>query len=294
LFNRRLKYLIRSLSNSFQKKECPYCGKKDFELVDKKYFVTTLIRCKNCHLKHRHPKDSLQWLENFYQKEYEIEQKLMTDLPSEKDLELLKKSNFKSYRPFKKYISSVFGDKKIKILDYGCSWGYNVYKLANLGYHIKGLELSVPRAKFGEKKLGIKIFNNWDSIEENHDLIISDHVIEHLIDISTTIKKVKQSLNKDGIFMSFCPNGNNEYRKREPKVWHGSWGDIHVNSIDYKFAKHVFNENPFLILSGDWIFNFNEIKDWDGVSQKVGIKKDGKELLIISKPNIKIHELPRS
>lgn len=100
MFNRRLKYLIRSLSNSFQKKECPYCGKKDFELVDKKYFVTSLIHYKNYHLKHRHLKDSSQWLENFYLNEYEIDQKLITDLTSEKSLELLKNNNFKNYRPY--------------------------------------------------------------------------------------------------------------------------------------------------------------------------------------------------
>ena len=77
-----------------------------------------------------------------------------------------------------------------------------------------------------------------------------------------------------------------EYRKREPNTWHGSWGDLHVNLIDLSFAKYNFKNNPYLILSGDWDFNIKEIENWDGISQKVGNIKDGKELLIITKPNI--------
>lgn len=51
----------------------------------------------------------------------------------------------------------------------------------------------------------------------------------------------------------------------------------------------MFRKNPYLILSGDWIFNSLEIQNWDGISQQTGLKKDGKELLIIAKPNINLY-----
>lgn len=174
------------------------------------------------------------------------------------------------------------------VIDYGCSWGYNLYQLEQSGFNPSGYELSVPRAKFGEEKLGVKIFTNENDLPVNQDLFLSSHVIEHLSKLTAFIKLSQDKLNKEGIFMAFCPNGNNEYRQRESETWHGSWGDIHVNLIDQEFAKEVFKNNPYLILTGDWEFDPKEISNWDGKSQTIGSKMDGKELLIIAKPNIKI------
>jgi hypothetical protein len=213
---------------------------------------------------------------------------MMTDLPSDEKIDIYKKENFKTERSYNFYINALFNSKPISIIDYGCSWGYNVYKLLNEGHNTVGFEVSKPRARFGENKLGIKIFSELHDVPTGQDLFLSSHVIEHLIDLPSFFKFSKSCLKQDGIFMAFCPNGNKDYRDREPNIWHGSWGDIHVNLIDTEFAKLSFNDNPYLILTGDWIFNPQEIQDWDGLSQKVGDKKDGKELLIISKPNIKI------
>ncbi len=88
--------------------------------------------------------------------------------------------------------------------------------------------------------------------------------------------------------MAFCPNGNIEYRKREPHIWHGSWGDIHINLLDRDFASFAFKDHPYLILSDDWAFQMNQLSGWDQKSQVLGNKHDGKELLIIAKPNQKI------
>ncbi|MGB0522314.1 MAG: class I SAM-dependent methyltransferase [Flammeovirgaceae bacterium] len=276
------------LANAAQPKQCPYCKSTDLEPIDSKFFVTTLFKCKHCNLNHRHPKDTSKWLDNFYQQEYEIDTAMMTDLPSDAEIAKLKSENFNSLRDYSVYIDPVFNDSSIKVIDYGCSWGYNVFKLKNAGYDAVGFEVSRPRAKFGEDKLDVTIFSNFDHAPSNMDLFFSSHVIEHLIDLPKFIQESKSHLTSDGIFMAFCPNGNLEYRQREPNIWHGSWGDIHVNLIDEAFAKHIFKDHPYLILTGDWSFDPKEIEAWDGMSQKIGEKKDGKELLIISKPNIKI------
>ena len=98
----------------------------------------------------------------------------------------------------------------------------------------------------------------------------------------------KAKLTNDGYFVAFCPNGSIEYKIREPDVYKVTWGFEHPNLLSYKFASHIFKENPYLILTDDWDFNESLIKEWDGLSQLIGSKKDGKELLIIAKPNIKI------
>ncbi|MBL6871863.1 MAG: hypothetical protein ISQ95_04630 [Flavobacteriales bacterium] len=283
---RKLKYLIRTFSNFNQKKYCPYCKGINLEKIDSKFIITSLYNCQDCHLNHRHPKDSPKWLEKFYQKEYKIDTHIMTYLPSDEELEILKKEGFNKLRSIHSYIDSLFQSKPVNIIDYGCSWGYNVFKLQKSGFNAVGYEVSKPRANFGQEKLGVQIYTKESDIPMDQDLFLSSHVIEHLADLSSFISFSKTRIKGNGIFMAFCPNGNKEYRNREQDIWHGSWGDLHVNLLDVEFAKEVFKNNPYLILSGDWIFNPEEIKVWDGISQKVGKKLDGKELLIIAKPNV--------
>jgi SAM-dependent methyltransferase len=270
-----------------QEKKCPYCNENDLKRIDSKFGITTLFECENCKLRHRHPKDSEKYLMSFYQEEYDIDQVLMTNLPDDNKLERLKENNFSSERDYEPYLSALFSNN-VKLIDYGCSWGYNVYKMSHSGNEVVGYEPSRPRAEFGMNKLGVKIYSDLDNIPDENDLVLSSHVIEHLNDISSFKEFAKDHLKQDGVFMAFCPNGNDEYRQREPEIWHGSWGDIHVNLIDAEFAKVLFKNNPYLIMSGDWKFDFDEIKRWDGISQKIDNKLDGKELLIISRPNIRI------
>ncbi len=286
--SQRVSYLLRQVMNTGQRKVCPFCKQTDFSVIDRKYIFTTLIQCKNCGLSHRHPKDDEQWLRKFYQSEYSIDTHMMTKIPSDDEIRKLKESNFPNLRSYDKYIDALF-KKPLKIIDYGCSWGYNVYKLVQSGYQAVGYELSVPRAQLGMSKLNIQIYSDTDQLPGENDVIMSSHVIEHLSDINELVALSKRLLKESGVFMAFCPNGNKEYRNREPEVWHVNWGAVHPNYLDVNFAKHMFRNNPYLILTGDWDFNPEDILKWDGRSQVVGPKADGKELFIISKPNIKIN-----
>jgi len=69
---------------------------------------------------------------------------------------------------------------------------------------------------------------------------------------------------------------------------HVNWGDLHPNFLTVEFAQFVFKDNPYFILTGDWEFDATQISNWDGVSQITSNYQAGKELLIISKPNINI------
>jgi 2-polyprenyl-3-methyl-5-hydroxy-6-metoxy-1,4-benzoquinol methylase len=285
---RKVKYLVRSLLNIFQKQQCPYCNGTNLEALDRKFLITKLVKCKQCSLNHRHPKDSSKYLNKFYQKEYQIDVGMMTDLPSDKEILSLKEEGFKSERDLSKYTSLLFETKTLNIVDYGCSWGYNVFKLQSSGHNAIGFEISKPRAQFGEKNLGVKIYSELNEVPSTQDLFLSSHVIEHLIDLTQFFKYSQEKLTPNGIFMAFCPNGNAEYRQRDPNTWTGSWGDLHVNLIDIAFVKNAFKNNPYLILSGDWDYDLKVLREWDGVSQKVGNIKDGKELLVIAKPNVNL------
>ena len=284
----KLKYFFRSAINTNQKKECPFCGGNDFKRLDSKYFFTSLLECQNCKLNHRHPKDTEFFFNKFYQIDYKIDTSMMTNIPSDEEINRKKANNFSSLRAYDPYIDACFDGKgkDLTIIDYGCSWGYNVYKLQNSGYDALGYELSVPRAKFGEEKLGVSIYTDENKIRKENDLILSSHVIEHLPFINKFIDLSKKLLKKEGVFMAYCPNGGEGYAKRDPAIWHGTWGLEHPNHLSVEFATQAFKDNPYLVLTGDWEFEPSQIANWDGKSQVVSNIQDGKELLIIAKPNV--------
>ena len=287
MYKQKIKYLLRSILNFQQTKKCPFCGNSDFKPIDRKYIFTVLLKCNHCALNHRHPKDDQKKLAEFYQQEYSINTHMMTKLPSDEEIQTLKQENFPSLRSYDNYIEAII-DRKAKIVDYGCSWGYNVFKLQRSGYDAVGYEISRPRAAFGKKKLGIYIYSDTDELPFENDLVLSSHVIEHLSDIDEFIQLSKKLLHQEGFFMTFCPNGSTPYKDREPAIWHINWGNLHPNYLTVEFAQFVFKDNPYLILTGDWEFDATQISNWDGVSQITSDYHAGKELLIISKPNINI------
>ena len=284
-FKRKLAFFIRCLRHIKQPKICPYCHSNLYSRVDSKFFVTELLKCCVCNLNYRHPKDSENYLEEFYEKKYDMGERIETKLPSKKELRELMDTNFPIQRDYSDYCLALCKNVNSRIIDYGCSWGYTVFQLKKTGFDVQGFEISKFRAQFANK-LGVVVQSEISNLRVDNDLIFSSHVMEHLADIKRYIELSGSFLKEEGIFMAFCPNGSNEYQQRDPLVYKGSWGDIHVNAIDIEFAMYAFQKNPYIILTGDWKFDLQLLSEWNGQSQVVGEQKDGKELLIISKPNL--------
>ena len=285
----KLLYLLRSLRDFNQPKVCPDCGGVKHVIVDEKYLVTKLLRCTNCLLQFRHPTDSAVFLEKFYQADYKAsyseETHTITDLPTQEQLKQQMQENFQEKRNHSRFVHALLKQYSGRVLDYGASWGYSVYHLKQAGFSAEGFEISKPRAAFG-KKIGVTVYSRKSDVPGDQDLIMSNHAIEHMPVISDFVKFATSKLKPEGIFMAFCPNGSDEYRKREPYIFHVNWGFLHPNYLDVDYGSQLFSKNPYLILTGDWNYATEELARWDGKSQHIAAKKDGKELLIISKPNV--------
>ena len=282
----KINYLLRSLANLSKEGSCPYCSNMETELVEKKYLVTRLVRCSKCRLQYRLPKDEQEFLKKFYQTDYKVDVQMMTSLPSDEELTVLKENSFEKLRDYYPIISNFTAAEKNKIIDYGCSWGYNLYKLNEKGLDSQGFELSVPRAKYGKEKLGVDLVYKEEDIRTGNDVFYSSHVIEHLANIGGFVEKMKSVLTEDGTSFTFCPNGSPEFKKRKPALFSYTWGQLHPNYIDISFMQTVFKNNPYYITTGDDVYDLDKIKAWDGKSQVIDGGKAGFELLVIAKPNI--------
>lgn len=248
----KLKYLFSSAARYGEKVACTYCGSKDCTLADRKYFFTRLFECNQCHLYFRHPVDKVAQSKNFYQDDYQEMDNVTTSLPTAEELEQMKQNGFagenKNAQRYIDLFSTLFpGNKKIRVIDYGCSWGYISWQLKQAGLDTQSYEISKPRAAYGNKNLGLDIKTSETELEGGCDIFFSAHVIEHHPSIPDMIGLARKLLKPGGYFVAFCPNGSPQHRQRDPKGFTLAWGKVHPSYLNARFFQTVFKDHDYYI-----------------------------------------------
>lgn len=266
----KINYLTRSVLHYFDKAICPSCKSENCKVIDRKYLVSRLFECNNCHLYFRHPVDSVSKNNAFYQEDYQQKgEGITTDIPNPQLLETYKQNNFKgTTKNIDHYISlfnNLFKHNNLRIIDFGANWGYHSYQFNKAGYTTSSYEISVPRSKLGKKLLNEDIHTKIENLQDNNDIFFSSHVIEHLPDIPYMINLAKQKLNEDGLFFAECPNGSKEFREKNPKAFNLCWGLLHPNYINADYYKYIFRNVPYYITSTP--IDYSDILNWDRKTQ---------------------------
>jgi 2-polyprenyl-3-methyl-5-hydroxy-6-metoxy-1,4-benzoquinol methylase len=284
--NQKLKYLFHSALAIGQKAACTFCDSTDCTVIDRKYVVTKLLECRNCHLYFRFPVDKKDTNAKFYQTAYQEQDNLTTELPDEDALNLIKQKGFhvanRNADRFLNLFGRLFPSKKeLRIVDYGCSWGYLTYQFQQYGHDVQGYEISKSRAVFGSEKLGVQIFTDEGQIRSGNDIFFSSHVIEHHPDIRSMIKLAKSVLRDGGYFIAVSPNGSKEYRKLHENAFHHAWGKVHPNYLNAEFYKYIFEGQSYYI--GSSPFSLHNIHPLN--NEEITDDLSGEELLIVTRVN---------
>lgn len=283
----RMGFLLDSLIRYGSDQSCPYCGSPSARILERKYLVTRLFRCRDCALQYRHPKASASASLDFYQDDYVQEDGITTELPDASHLRFLEDTGFgeKNVDHYAALFGRMFPDRPrgdVRIIDYGCSWGYQGYQFRKHGFRYAGLEVSRRRAAFGRERLGLDIVTAEADLKGDADVFFSSHVIEHLPDPGKLIAKGMDLLRPGGYFVAECPNGSAVRREREPHLTKKAWGMVHPNLISGEFLAGVLADKPLLLTSSPF-HDLNGIFDaWDGVVSRIG-DMTGSNLLIIAK-----------
>jgi 2-polyprenyl-3-methyl-5-hydroxy-6-metoxy-1,4-benzoquinol methylase len=219
---------------------CPNCGSTHHEVIDRKYLIAELRRCEACKLLYRAPTDSDQENKAYYQTSYT--EGFTTELPDEAALKRLLESSFagteKSYADYVRVLSSLGTKRGARVFDYGCSWGYGSWQLAQAGFAVSAFEISRPRASFAREKLGIDCTDVLPRAElvggqaQSFDVFFSAHVLEHVPSPGKVIALAKALVKPGGLFVAFTPNGSAQHRAVNPIGWHTLWGKVHPNLLD--------------------------------------------------------------
>lgn len=233
----------------------------------------------------RTPTDDPSINEAFYEKEYA--QGFTTDTPTDAELARLIESNFVGTEKDYSYYISVLKQLGLRdgahVFDYGCSWGYGSYQLAKTGFEVTSFEIAPTRRRYAAEKLGVSVVCEMneaaDRLTERFDCFFSAHVLEHVPSPGKALVYAMRLLKMGGLFVSFTPNGSEEYRAAFPEQWSKLWGEVHPNFIDERFVNRNFRQSPRTIGS-------SPVKDAvisDGAGLRNSNKLDSSELFFAAR-----------
>ena len=154
----RLAYLRQSIRHQFAEARfrCPNCASTQSRVVDRKFLTTQLRRCLSCELLFRTPTD--EETVRFYEEEYE--EGFATEMPDASSLAQLKQQNFKgTEKDSSCYINLLLQlglPARARIFDFGCSWGYGSYQLAQSGFDVMAFEIASNRRRYAHANLAVR------------------------------------------------------------------------------------------------------------------------------------------
>lgn len=251
-FSSKISYLFRSVAKfPFETNSlCPNCGARPQEKLDAKYLVTQLHRCGQCALLFRTPTDTEAFSEDFYNRLYA--EGTTTEYPAPTELTALKQCLFRGTEQdasgYIQFLNRHQIAAPMRLLDFGCSWGYYSYQFSNAGFETYSYEIARNRRNFGITNLGVQHIDDMYDIAADHplagtfDCFFSAHVLEHVPSPSRVIELAWACLKPGGAFVSFTPNGCESYRRNKPESWSRMWGEVHPNFLDdVFFEKHFAN-----------------------------------------------------
>ncbi|MBI5077297.1 class I SAM-dependent methyltransferase [Candidatus Falkowbacteria bacterium] len=189
---------------------CPVCNHEqvrlesncqDFEYEYPGFF--SLYQCPRCGLGELEPKLMTGELLRAYPKEYHgynyarVKSKIFNTLQR---LRLKKRLAF---------YKSLIGDNA-RILDIGCGDGhYMDYFAKRTNWHFVGVEFNSEIANVGiseGRSIYIGTFENADFPDDYFDLVIMDHLLEHVSSPVELLKKAKRKLKPGGYVIGELPN----------------------------------------------------------------------------------------
>ena len=128
-----------------------------------------------------------------------------------------KPDRYSSHMKIINYIKTINDkNKKLKVLDVGCSRGFIAKELQNYGFDFYGIEFNKEDAKEAKKYYKEIKLIDLDKEKPNYknnsfDLIIMADIIEHLKDSVEIVKYFTKFLKKEGIMIISTANVANIY-----------------------------------------------------------------------------------
>ena len=148
--------------------------------------------------------------------------------------------------------------RKGKLLEIGPGGGEFMTIASKFGLETLGIEHSPVASKRLNEDIGLNVecglFEDFN-FDEEFDVIVNMHVIEHVADPVLHLKKVKAALKKDGVLFLGTPNLDSWSRVFAGRKWQG-----YTPAHQHLFTKESMKK----LLAPDWdIISFKNIEAWE-------------------------------
>jgi SAM-dependent methyltransferase len=136
-------------------------------------------------------------------------------------------------------------------LDVGCSVGASVKAAKELGWNPSGVDISQSAVKFCrdqgfdcQKIEGVKL----PFEDATFDLLTNWHVIEHVLDVTETLREWRRVLKPDGIMMLETPNSRFLKARLMGPRYKKFWPKGHLYTFDRKNLSSILERVGFEVL----------------------------------------------
>lgn len=227
--------------------QCPSCGSSKYSEIAKyrslhASFANTLVKCSNCSLVYAEPMPTDSFLSNYNSNYFKKAHNIDIRAGSNISMKLLSRIRFNYLQ---KYFFNDFVGKP-RILEIGPGFGYLAKEiLSNYPTNSYSAVEADSQAASVLKSYGINLltFDSLNACNQDYDLVIMSHVLEHIPNPSTFINILRDKLSVQGSIFIDVPCSDYLYKRiNEP----------HVIFFDKHSLSFLLSSNGFIIKNMDY------------------------------------------
>lgn len=127
------------------------------------------------------------------------------------------------------------------LLDFGCGNGGMLRVLRDKVQRADGLEVN-PTAADTARSSGLRVYASMAELpsEPVYDVVISNHVLEHVRDVPSTLERVRASMKSEGTLLLKLPL--DDWRARKQQTWSRDDIDHHLQTWTPRLIGNVLFE----------------------------------------------------
>lgn len=133
-------------------------------------------------------------------------------------------------------------------LDIGCSVGLFLDAARQKGFAVKGVEVSKWASEFARQQ-GFDVFTG-DLLDSGYpdkcfDVVVMNHVLEHIPEPTRTLEEVRRILTDDGLFIIGVPNFDSYMARLMEREWFSLMPDQHIWQFTHKSLGNLLKRTGF-------------------------------------------------
>lgn len=228
-----------------------------------------VVQCLGCGLQQLYPLPTIEEDRAYY----DINSHDRDTTPDFSIEDIYKKFKFQNQSRID-YLKKFGIDKNWRILDYGCGYGFFIEMMKSEGFLLEGVEISkekleICKIRMGEDFKHIKNINLLNEelssdLENKYDMITMFHLLEHITQPVTLLKKIKRMIKKGGYLVIEVPNLENRMMEASDEFNDFFYIRDHVAYYTPTLLKELLKNVGFdiLLIRGNQVYGLTNHMNW--------------------------------